>query len=52
MQLAKRLPVTEVLAKATPAKRSKEDFILPCLIRHKKLALLVYKQEDYKPYVL
>lgn len=44
--------MTEVQAKVTPAKRSREDFILPRPIGHKRLTLLVYERKDYKPHVL
>jgi hypothetical protein len=52
MPLAKRPPVTEVPAKVTSAKKSREDFILPRPIGRKKLTLLVYERGDYKPHVL
>lgn len=52
MRQTKRPPVIEVLAEATSSKWSREDFILPRPIGHKKLALLVYERKGYTPHVL
>lgn len=52
MRQAKRPPVTDVVAEATSAKRSREDFILPRPIGRKKLASLVYERKGYTPHVL